>query len=153
MSAPSSETVIPGTQLVTWGLVVVGWLVTIVIAWLVLRKNARNSWIGDIKKLIVSIEDSSIDFWMSENDDRESIKLQKLRREVKEITTLAMEIKNYGGPKYPTELFKQLRRVVTTEKYHQDNHDKLERKLSKDDLRIFEITEVCADLRAHFTRK
>lgn len=152
MSVAEPETGVAIPQIVTWGLVVVGWCVTIGVAWCVLRKNARNSWVGDIKKLIVAIEDNSIDFWTGDNDLNELLELRKLRREIKEITTLAQEIQSYGGAKYPSDLFKQLRRAVTTEHYQQANNLLLERKLSADDYRINEISEVCADLRSHFTR-
>lgn len=151
MSAATPEVVVQFPQYITWGLVVAGWCVTILVAWLVLRKNARNSWVGDIKKLIISIEDSSIDFWTTANTVNEALELRKLRREVKDITTLAMEIKSYGGACYPSELFKQLRRAVTVENYIKDSN-KLERQLPVDDYRINEISEVCADLRNHYTR-
>jgi hypothetical protein len=63
-----------------------------------------------------------------------------------------MEIKDYGGPNYPKDKFIQLRRSVTTEKYHQDQSDVLDRKLLPNDNRITEISDVCSDLRALYKR-
>lgn len=143
---------IPGTQYLTWGLVVGSWIVTIVVARFVLRKNARNTWIADIKKALTELEDDAIKFWMGENDENEVLDLNKLRRKIKDITTLAMEIRSYGGAEYPNQLFIHLRRQVTTEKYHSDDKDSLKRKLPADDMRIGEISEVCSDLRNVYKR-
>ncbi|MGC0904190.1 hypothetical protein WKH25_07425 [Pantoea agglomerans] len=143
---------IPGTQYLTWGLVVGSWIVTIVVARFVLRKNARNTWIADIKKALTELEDDAIKFWMGENDENEVLDLNKLRRKIKDITTLAMEIRSYGGAEYPNQLFIHLRRQVTTEKYHPDDKDSLKRKLPADDMRISEISEACSDLRNTYRR-
>ncbi|CZU57140.1 MULTISPECIES: hypothetical protein [Enterobacteriaceae] len=148
----TAENGISCAQYITWSITVVGWGITMFVAWVVLRKNARNTWAGDLKKALTELEDSALIFWMSANDDSELLELKKLRRKVKEITTLALEIKDYGGPNYPKHLFIQLRRSVTTEKYHQDNVDFLQRELPHSDNRITEIFNTCADLRTLYKR-
>lgn len=137
-------------QYITWILVIVGWGITCGLAWVVLRKNARNSWIGDIKKMLINLEDNSIDFWMSDNEEKESLELKKLGREIKEITTLAQEIQAYGGQKYSNELFKKLRQAVTTEMY---DNDKLSRNLNVLNNRITSISDACSQLRNLYSRK
>lgn len=141
------------SQYITWSLAIIGWLITLFVAWIVLRKNARNAWIGDIKKALIELEDESITFWMGPNSDTDLLELKKLRRKIKEITALAMEIKEYGGPDYPKHLYLQLRQSVTTEKYHQDNIDMLKRELSSSDDRINSISDICSDLRVHYKRE
>ncbi|MEG2955016.1 MAG: hypothetical protein RR850_17480, partial [Hafnia sp.] len=110
----------------------------------------RNSWIGDIKKMLINLEDNSIDFWMSDNEEKESLELKKLGREIKEITTLAQEIQAYGGQKYSNELFKKLRQAVTTEMY---DNDKLSRNLNVLNNRITNISDACSQLRNLYSRK
>jgi len=146
---PSGST-ITTQQYITWFLVVLGWVVTCILAWVILRKNARNSWIGDIKKMLISLEDNSIEFWMSDNEEKESIELKKLGREIKEITTLAQEIQVYGGQRYSNDLFKKLRQAVTTEIY---DNDKLKRNLKVLDNRINNISDACSQLRNLYSRK
>ncbi|MFQ2188976.1 hypothetical protein [Aeromonas jandaei] len=141
------------SQYITWFMAIIGWLITLIVARLVLRKNARNSWIGDIKKSLIELEDESIIFWMGPNSNTDLLELKKLRRKIKEITALAMEIKEYGGPDYPKHLYLQLRQSVTTEKYHQDNLDMLKRNLPSDDDRINTISDICSDLRVHYRRE
>ncbi|PJD87412.1 hypothetical protein B9Q35_11500 [Enterobacter hormaechei] len=148
----AAENGISVAQYITWGITIGGWGITMLVAWVVLRKNARNTWAGDLKKALTELEDAALEFWMSENGDGELLELKKLRRKVKEITTLASEVKDYGGPSYPSDLFIQLRRSVTTEKYHQDNVDLLVRKLNASDERVTEIFNTCADLRALYKR-
>lgn len=148
----AAENGIPFAQYVTWSITIGGWGITMFVAWVVLRKNARNTWAGDLKKALTELEDAALTFWMSANSDSELLELKKLRRKIKEITTLALEVKDYGGPKYPIELFIQLRRSVTTEKYHQDNVDLLVRKLVPTDERVIDIFNACADLRALYKR-
>ncbi|HDU4900074.1 TPA: hypothetical protein RFU16_001415 [Klebsiella quasipneumoniae subsp. similipneumoniae] len=149
----TAENSITFAQYITLAITILGWGITMFIAWVVLRKNARNSWAGDLKKALTELEESSLSFWMSPNDGGESLELNKLRRKVKEITTLALEIKDYGGRSYPKEAFILLRRAVTTEKYHQDNSDSLQRNLPHTDDRIMEIFNTCADLRAMYKRE
>lgn len=137
-------------QCVTWLLVVLGWLVTCGLAWYVLRKNARNSWIGDIKKMLLALEDNAIAFWMGDNEEKESLDLKRLGREIKEITTLAQEIQAYGGKDYPNELFKKLRQAVTTEVY---KNNLLERNLNVLNDKIYDISDACSQLRNLYSRK
>lgn len=148
----NDEQAISCAQYITWAMAIVGWIITMAVAWAVLRKNARNTWTGDIKKVLIELEDESVSFWMGDNSDMDLLDLKKLRRKIKEITALAMEIKDYGGPNYPKDKFIQLRRSVTTEKYHQDQSDVLDRKLLPNDNRITEISDVCSDLRALYKR-
>lgn len=148
----AAENGIPCAQFITWAITVVGWVITMGVAWAVLRKNARNTWAGDLKKALTELEEAALIFWMSTNDDKEALELNKLRRKVKEITTLAVEINDYGGLNYPKESFIQLRRTVTTEKYHQDKIDVLLRGLAPTDQRITDIFNSCADLRALYKR-
>ena len=148
-----TEEPISCAQYITWAIAIAGWLITLFVAWAVLRKNARNSWIGDIKKALIELEDESVTFWMGVNSNVDLLELKKLRRKLKEITALAMEIKEYGGPDYQKHLFLQLRRSVTTEKYHQDKIDSLERNLPESNDRIINISDICSDLRAHYKRK
>ena len=148
----AAENGISFAQYITWCITIGGWGITMFVAWVVLRKNARNTWAGDLKKALTELEDAALTFWMSSNSEGELLELKKLRRKVKEITTLASEVKDYGGPEYPIDLFIQLRRSVTTEKYHQDNVDLLIRSLADSDDRVTEIFNTCADLRALYRR-
>jgi hypothetical protein len=142
----NGEAGISNSQYITWFLAVAGWFFAGVVARYVLRKNARNSWIGDVKKALSELEDSAVDFWMGENNDNESIQLNKLKRKVKEITTLAGEIQTYGGQIYPLEQFIKLRQAVTKENYIDEVDFKLVRSLPASDERIFLISSACADL-------
>lgn len=147
----ADEAGVPYTQYITWFLVIFGWVIAGLVARYVLRKNARNSWIGDVKKALAELEDNAIDFWMGKNDENETIQLRKLTRKVKEITTLANEIQVYGGQLYPTLEFIRLRQAVTTEDYL-DNL-KLVRSLPADDPRIYKISSACAALSLIYIRK
>ncbi|HEI6722193.1 hypothetical protein [Yersinia proxima] len=136
-------------QYSTWVLVLFGWVVSIIVARYVLRKNAKNTWIGDIKKTITSLEDGAITFWMGKNSTSEAIELSKLGRDVKDITTLAREIQSYGGCKYDNTLFISLRRVVTEDI---SKNGVLCRELTHNDFRIQEISRVCASLKSKYVR-
>ncbi|SFJ86918.1 hypothetical protein SAMN05518863_103161 [Candidatus Pantoea symbiotica] len=144
---------ITDAQWITWALNVTGWLVAGLVARFVLRKNARNSWIGDVKKALGELEDNAIEFWMGKNEDNEIIHLNKLKRKIKEITTLASEIQVYGGREYPLGEFAILRKAITTEFYHDEKDLKLIRELPANDNRIFQISSVCADLSIIYRRK
>lgn len=144
---------IPYTQYLTWGLVVLGWFVTILVARFVLRKNARNSWIGELKKAVCELEDESIEFWMGDNEDSETIRLNKIKRRVKDITTLASEIRDYGGPSYPRDEMSRLRTAVTTEYYHDEVDYKLIRNLEPTNKRIINISLICGELTLLYMRK
>ncbi|BCU49149.1 Uncharacterised protein [Citrobacter amalonaticus] len=138
-------------QWLTWMLVILGWVVSVFAGWRFLLRNARNSWIGDIKKAISTLEDDAIDFWMGENNKNEILELGKLTRSIKDITQLAKEIEKYKGQKYNNANFISLRRAITTEAYNDDKT--LQRKLSVGDFRIKEIQEECANLKNYYTRK
>lgn len=139
-------------QIITWIMSVIGWIITMVVAWAVLRKNARNTWTGELRKALVELEDDAISFWMGNNNEMDLLELKKIRRKVKEITSLAREIKDYGGLDYPGDSFIHLRRSVTTEKYHQDNKDVLLRNLAAKDNRIIDINNACDHLRSMYKR-
>lgn len=140
-----------GQQWFTWVLVVSGWLVSVIAGWRFLLRNARNSWIGDIKKSISSLEDDAISFWMGNNDKNELIELNKLIRAVKDITQLAKEIERYKGQKYDNAKIISLRRAITTETYNSDKT--LQRSLPVGDFRIQQIQEECANLKNYYVRK
>ncbi|MCD9735960.1 hypothetical protein LVR06_25395 [Klebsiella pneumoniae] len=78
-------------QIITWIMSVIGWAITMGVAWAVLRKNARNTWTGELRKALVELEDDAINFWMGDNDEKDVLELKKIRRKVKEITSLARE--------------------------------------------------------------
>jgi len=138
-------------QWFTWALVIFGWIVSVFAGWRFLLRNARNSWIGDIKKAISTLEDDAITFWMAENNNNEILELGKLTRSIKDITQLAKEIEKYKGQKYNNGKIISLRRAITTEVYNEDK--KLQRKLFAGDFRIGEIQEECASLKSYYTRK
>lgn len=77
---------IPCAQYITWAIAIAGWLITLLVAWAVLRKNARNSWIGDIKKALIELEDESVTFWMGVNSNVDLLELKKLRRKIKDYS-------------------------------------------------------------------
>lgn len=137
-------------QYSTWGLVVIGWIVSVLVARSVLRKNARNTWIGEIKKMISTLEDSTVKFWMETNTPNEAIDLVKFGRDIKDITTLATEIRKYGGCKYNSEVFMNLRRAITSDT---SANGQIIRNLPYSDFRIQTIIMECAKLKDLYIRK
>ncbi|WP_288429325.1 hypothetical protein [uncultured Pantoea sp.] len=138
-------------QIFTWILVVFGWLVSVYAGWRFLLRNARNSWIGDIKKSISTLEDEATTFWMGANDKNELLEHGKLVRAIKDITQLAQEIERYKGQRYDNTKFISLRRAITTEAYNPDNT--LQRNLSAGDFRIQQIQEECGNLKNYYVRR
>lgn len=138
-------------QWLTWGLVISGWLVSVIAGWRFLLRNARNTWIGDIKKSISTLEDDAIEFWMGANDKNEILELNKLARAIKDITQLAQEIERYKGQIYDNTKIISLRRAITSETYNSDKT--LQRNLTVGDFRIQQIQEECANLKNYYVRK
>lgn len=143
------------TQYVTWGLVFLGWLITIIIACVQQKKSSKtskesshNEWVREFREKLEVLEDEALLFWTTDKQELSSnIVITKLTRNVKELTTIARDIKKVGGVEYPQSLFKDLRQSVT-------NDTEIDtRPLSDSHYRVVAIRKVCSDLRRTYRRK
>ncbi|EKO3839120.1 hypothetical protein LZS99_13890 [Vibrio fluvialis] len=143
------------SQYITWALVFIGWAITIVIAIVQWKKNktvvqeaSHNEWVREFREKLADLEDEALRFWMmpsEESDDSRT--MNKLTRGVKELTTIASEIKKVGGVDYQSELFKELRRAVTNDKEMEA------RPLDNKHYRVLSIKTTSTSLRQKYKRK
>ncbi|ELA9876948.1 hypothetical protein V4F55_004868 [Vibrio parahaemolyticus] len=143
------------TQYITWGLVFIGWFLTVVIAVVqhkksnkTLRESSHNEWVREFREKLEKLEDEALRFWTTETQElSDTITLTKLTRNVKEITTIARDIKNVGGVNYPQTLFKELRQSVT------NDQELGSRPLADTHYRVVAIKTACSNLRRAYRRK
>ena len=145
------------TQYVTWFLVFLGWVVTIVIAYVQYKKGAKaskevshNEWVREFREKLESLEDEALIFWTTNGNNQDlsnTIVVTKLTRNVKELTTIARDIKIVGGADYKSSSFKELRQSITNDKELDS------RPLPDSHYRVVAIRKACSDLRRHYRRK
>ncbi|CSC35082.1 Uncharacterised protein [Vibrio cholerae] len=143
------------TQYITWGLVFIGWFLTVVIAVVqhkkgnkTLRESSHNEWVREFREKLEKLEDEALRFWTTDTQElSDTITITKLTRNVKEITTIARDIKNVGGVNYPQTLFKELRQSVT------NDQELSSRPLSDTHFRVVAIKTACSNLRRAYRRK
>ncbi len=136
-------------QLITWIIAISSVLASFLIGRYFLRKNSRNTWIGSINDLIDELEEASINFWMSKNGSDDIKEHGYLVAKIKKITTLARDIKKYGGCRYPQDIFIRLRQSVTHEDYY---NNCLKKNESYTSYRNVAIKSVCDELRKIYVR-
>ncbi|WP_137297163.1 hypothetical protein [Psychromonas sp. SP041] len=143
------------SQYVTWVLVFLGWAITVVIAysqWRYGSKSSQNSchneWVREFREKLEILEDDALLFWTTTNQSLSStIMLTKLTRGVKELTTIANDIKKVGGGEYQSSSFKELRQSITNDK------ELDARPIADTHYRIVAIRTACSDLRRYYRRK
>ncbi|EGR1040971.1 hypothetical protein [Vibrio cholerae] len=126
-------------QYFTWILVFIGWIIAGFIAYWQLKrseksnkKNTHNDWVKDFKEKSSSIENESLKFWLKKTTPQEDLLYFTMaQRELKELTTIAMDIKKLSGIEYPQRLFINLRRDLTNDrelssKPLETNHQKIQ---------------------------
>jgi hypothetical protein len=144
------------SQYVTWFLVFVGWAITVVIAYTQYKKSSKNSksashneWVREFREKLEALEDEALLFWTTSNEQNsiDAIVVAKLTRNVKELTTIAKDIKDVGGKEYQSTLFKELRQSITK------NAESSSRPLPSTDYRVQTIRRTCSELRRSYRRK
>lgn len=143
------------SQYMTWALVLFGWVLTILIAVVQHKKNCKaskeanyNEWVREFREKLESLEHEALSFWTTNTQDlSDAITISKLSRNVKEITTIARDIKNVGSVEYPNTLFKNLRQAVTNDNELND------RPLPDTHYRVIAIKTACSSLRRTYRRK
>lgn len=139
-------------QMVTWGMLFVGWCITVILY----RRNRNNvssqrksdrhdQYVKEFRDLIFDIEVNTIAFWTCQPKDEDQVTLLNFQRELKELTSKAKEIGKVGGVTYQTKPFIKLRRYVTL-----DNDVK---PLKVDSSRIVELRGIVSDLTRSYIRK
>jgi hypothetical protein len=143
------------TQYVTWALVFLGWLLTIVIAVTQYKTNCKalsvanhNEWVREFKEKLGILEDEALLFWTTNKQEPSAaIIIAKLTRNVKEITTIARDIEKVNGAAYQKLLFKDLRQSVT------NDTELTARPLTDTHYRVLAIKKACSELRRAYVRK
>lgn len=141
-------------QYITWALVLLGWAVAALVAYIQYRKGTQdskkeyhNEWIGEFRTKLESLEDFALEFWAEQTSKNAILALAKMSREIKSLTTTAKDIQKAGGASYQPKLFKDLRQAMT---YDKDVHN---RPLDPDCIQIRRIRETCSSLRMSYGRK
>ncbi len=143
------------TQYITWGLVFIGWFLTVIIAVIqhkkgnkTLKESSHNEWVRELREKLEKLEDEALRFWTTDYQElSDTITITKLTRNVKEITTIARDIKNVGGASYPQTLFKELRQSIT------NDQELSSRPLPDTHFRVVAIKTACSNLRRAYRRK
>lgn len=118
-------------QYVNWALVIIGWLIVIIVAYIQLKRaNANANKLAEEHKLsenlkelferLDSLEDAMVLFWLHPADTLDQYKLSRFAREVKQINRViqsvkvsATKLKLKVGSKFTPRQMIDLRRLCT----------------------------------------
>ncbi|TKU30714.1 hypothetical protein FDW99_06805 [Citrobacter sp. wls758] len=141
-------------QYVTWALVLLGWAIAALVAYIQYSSGAKdskkeyhNEWIGEFRTKLESLEDFALEFWAEQSIKNPTLAIAKMSREIKSLTTTAKDIQKAGGVSYQPKLFKDLRQAMTFDA------DIPNRPLAPDCMQIRRIRETCTSLRMLYGRK
>ncbi|WP_296061820.1 hypothetical protein [uncultured Amphritea sp.] len=142
-----------GGDYVTWGLVLVGWLVSVVIARWQVRHSSKQvshqsleSTLQQFLEYLNVLEREAIEFWMSESTPSDIVELDRFARNIKFITQKAQKINRLGGSLYLTGSFKNLRQSVT----RVPDRDEVIKPINYNSSRLTMIRRSCRELRLHY---
>jgi regulatory protein YycI of two-component signal transduction system YycFG len=115
------------SSFVTWFLIFVGWMLTIVIYkkqrarnTTEKRKSTYNEMVKDFRDRLEELQQNAFNYWCSENESDDFYKMQVLTRSMKELTSISNDLCKIEGPDYPSQLFIALRQSVTSDKYSEE---------------------------------
>ena len=142
-------------QYFTWILVVVGWLIAAFIAYLQYKKHKdannraqHNEWVKELKDKLTSLEDLALNFWfISSSEEQNHMYFISATREIKEITTIAQDLKSFSNITYPGAFFSILRKELTNDKCI------AEKPLKTNHIKFKKINDALVELRKIYSRK